>query len=143
MPSLDFDASSYEPSDFALLEAGDYEAIVVESDKKPTSTGGSQLVLKLQIVSGPAKNRTVFDRMNLWNKSDQAVAIARGQFSALCRAVGVLSPSASEELHNKVLIVKIATEKRKDNGEIRNVVKGYKAHQSAEKREETVSARPW
>ena len=46
--------------------------------------------------------------------------------SAICRAVGVLTPKDSSELHHKRLIAVVRTETNPDGGS-RNVVKGYKA----------------
>ena len=54
-----------------------------------------------------------------------AVQIARGELSAICRAVGVLSPNDSVELHNLPLVIHVKCKKRTDTGEITNEIKGY------------------
>ena len=121
-----FDAQSVEPSQFDALPAGEYEACIVESEMKTTTAGtGKYLKLKLQVLSGPAQNRVLFDNLNLFNQSEKATQIARGTLSALCRAVGVLTPKDSSELHNKPLLVKIVVEKSEEYGE-QNRVKAYK-----------------
>ena len=120
-----FDASKVEPTvGFTALPAGDYAACIVGSVMKPTKDGGGELLeLKLQITQGEFKNRLIFDRLNLKNKNEQAVQISRGTLSAICRAVGVLTPDDSSELHNRPLLVKLST--REYKGEPTNEVKGY------------------
>lgn len=121
-----FDANTVEPNGFDVLSAGDYEVCIVGSEMKATANGnGKYLKLKLQVLSGPAQNRILFDNLNLFNASDKAVQIAKGTLSSICRAVGVLTPSDSSELHNKPLLAKVVVEKSDEYGE-QNRVKGYK-----------------
>jgi hypothetical protein len=53
------------------------------------------------------------------------VQIARAELSAICRAVGVLAPNESIELHDLPLVVHVKCKKREDTGEIANEIKGY------------------
>jgi hypothetical protein len=131
MASLDFDANTYEPNKpLDVIPPGEYDAIIVSSERKPTASGnGDRLQLELQIISGEHQNRKLFDNLNMWNKNQQALEIARATFSAICRAVNVPSPRNSEELHNKPLTVKVGAGKNQ-NGEIRSEVKGYKPRRS-------------
>lgn len=127
-----FDASKVEPNAvFEAIPAGDYPVIIAGSEMKPTSNGNGQyLELKLQIVRGEYQNRILFDRLNLVNANQKAVDIARGTLSAICRAVGVLTPNRSEELHGKPLLAVVKLRKRDDpghEGEVSNEVKGYKS----------------
>lgn len=123
-----FDANTVAPREaFAAIPAGDYDAIIVESKwEAPKKGDGKYLMLKLQILNGPHQNRVLFDRLNLVNKSEQAVAIAKGTLSAICRAVGILTPQDSSELHNRPLriTVKVGTD---DKGNPSNEVKSYKS----------------
>ena len=57
------------------------------------------------------------------NPNATAVKIANGTLSAICRAVGVMRPKKSEELHSKPLIAKVGIEEYQ--GEKRNKIKGY------------------
>ena len=127
-----FNAADVEPnSAFTPLPAGEYQAIISESEMKPTKDAqGKYLQMKLQILNGAYQNRTLIDRLNLVNKNDVAVQIAKGTLSSICRAVNVLTPNDSAELHNKPLtiIVKI---KNDQNGNPQNEVKGYKARHTA------------
>jgi len=122
-----FDANQVDPS-VALdpLPAGKYLAVVSESEFKPTKTGnGKYLQLTFQIIDGEFKGRLVWARLNLENQSEKTVKIARGELSALCRAVGVMQPKDSVELHNVPLEINVGLKKRDDNGEFTNVIKGY------------------
>ena len=56
---------------------------------------------------------------------------ARSELSALCRAVGVLQPRDSVELHNIPLLLTVKLKKREDTGELTNEVKGYEPKASA------------
>jgi hypothetical protein len=121
-----YDATQVKDSEFEALPAGEYRAVMVESERKKTKDGVSELLLvKLQIVDGPYKQRTVIDRFNLWNKSEQARAIAEQQFKKVCEAVNVPKPGDSSALHMKPLMIKLAV--REYNGSDQNEVKGYKA----------------
>lgn len=130
---LGFNASEVEPNTaFDVIPAGTYEAVIVASDKKQTNDGtGEYIKLELQIVSGEYQNRKLWDNLNLKNRSEQAVQIARGTLSSICRAVGVLTPRDTAELHMKKLRIKVGVEDRKDSvtkkptGEKQNRIKGY------------------
>lgn len=125
-----FDAREVEPSvGFEPIPAGKYPVIIVESETKPTKSGtGDYLELKLQIQGGQFDGRLLFDRLNLNNPNEKAVQIARASLSAICRAVGVLTPHDSSELHNKTLIAIVKLRKREDTGDMSNEVKGYEAY---------------
>lgn len=123
-----FNANEIDPNvAFEPIPAGDYLAVVVATEMKPTKNGsGEYLQLEMEVLDGPHKGRKVWDRLMLKHTNSQTVAIARSTLSALCRAVGVMQPRDSIELHNLPVIVKVACKKRDDTGEITNVVKGYK-----------------
>lgn len=122
-----FNANDVEPaSEFEPIPAGRYEAVVVDSEMKPTKSGtGNYLQLTFQIIDGPFSNRLLWARLNLDNPNDQTRKIAQGELSAICRAVGVLAPNDSVDLHNLPLVIQVRCKKRTDTGEIVNEVKGY------------------
>ncbi|GIW55533.1 MAG: hypothetical protein KatS3mg082_1937 [Nitrospiraceae bacterium] len=122
-----FDANQVEPNtDFEPLPAGKYVAVIVDSEMKLNKAGtGHYLQLAFQIVEGPYRNRFLWARLNLDNPNATAVQIARAELSAICRAVGVLAPNDSVELHNLPLVIRVGCKKRPDTGEIVNEIKGY------------------
>lgn len=122
-----FDANQVEPTgDFEPVPAGRYVAVITDSEMKANKAGtGSLLQLTFQIVEGEHKNRLLWARLNLDHPNAVAVQIARADLSAICRAVGVLAPSDSVELHNLPLVINVRCKKRTDTGEITNEIKGY------------------
>ncbi len=122
-----FDASVVEPTNsFEAIPAGRYLAMITASVEKPTVSGsGSYLELTFDIVDGQYRGRKVWARLNLNNPSDSAVRIARSELSAICRAVGVIRPQDSAELHNLPLAITVVCKKRTDTDEVANEIKGY------------------
>jgi len=138
MPNLNgFNANDVDPAvGFDPIPAGKYLAIITESEMKDTKSGdGKYLQFTFQVLEGEFKGRMLWARLNLDNPKATTVKIARAELSAICRAVGVMAPKDSVELHNLPLIITVAHKKRKDTGEITNVIKGYD-------RKEAVAARP-
>ncbi len=134
MPNLNgFNAQEVDPNfSFPPIPAGKYLAVITESQMKPTKTGGAQyLQLTLQILEGDNKGRVVWTRLNLDNANATTVRIARSELSAICRAVGILAPKDSIELHNIPLVIALGLKKRKDTGEMANVITGYERKDAA------------
>ena len=127
MVNLNFNANNVEPKlGFDPIPAGKYLALIINSEMKPTKSGsGKFLELTFQIMDGPYKNRQVWSRLNLHNPSQQAVQIAQSELSSICRAVGVMTPNDSVELHNLPLVITVSCKKRADTDELTNEVKGY------------------
>ena len=142
-----FDAAKVEPqSDFEAIPAGKYLAIISDSEFKKTKKGtGSYLELTFQVIDGQYKNRNLWTRLNLDNPNAQAVQIAQGELSAICRAVGVLQPKDSVELHNLPLLITVKIKIREDNGDATNEIKGYHKKEAAtgQPQQETASVPPW
>lgn len=129
MASLNgFNANKIQPQEtYEPLPPGDYVAAITASEMKDTKAGnGKYLELTFQVLEGPAKNRNLWARLNLDNPNQTAVAIAEGELSAICRAVGIMTPKDSNDLHNLPLTIKVTKKKRSDNGELTNEIKGYK-----------------
>lgn len=122
-----FDANAVEPAgDFEPIPAGKYLAVIIESEMKPTKSGsGSYLQLSFQVTDGPFAKRLLWSRLNLDNPNETARKMAEAELSAICRAVGVLAPNDSVELHNLPLVIHVRCKKRSDTGEITNEIKGY------------------
>ena len=128
-----FDAREVEPMDtFEPIPADKYIAAVTASEMKPTKKGdGSYLELKFQVLEGEYKGRNLWARLNLDNPNKLAVKIARSELAAICKAVGVLTPNDSTELHDLPLQLKVGMKRRQDTGEMTNEIKGYSEKPSA------------
>jgi hypothetical protein len=122
-----FDANTVEPSsDFEPIPAGKYLAVIVESEMKANKAGtGHYLQLTFELIDGPYKGRYLWARLNLDNPNATAVQIAKAELSAVCRAVGVLAPNDSTDLHDLPLVIHVKCKKRPDTGEVTNEIKGY------------------
>lgn len=89
------------------LPSGEYLAQIVESDMKPTRSGGEYLELTYEVIEGEFKGRRHWERLNLVNASDKVVEIANRQFASIREVTGVMNPRTSEELHYKPHVIRI------------------------------------
>ncbi|MEW4530621.1 DUF669 domain-containing protein [Maioricimonas sp. JC845] len=142
-----FDANAVEPTtEFDPVPAGKYLAVITDSEFKATKSGqGHFLELTFEILEEPFKGRKVWARLNLDNPNETAVRIARAELSAICRAVGVMTPNDSLELHNLPLTITVKCRKRPDSDEIDNVIKGYarKGAATGQPQQAPTSTPPW
>jgi hypothetical protein len=120
-----FDATQVDPAkDFEALPPARYEVVMTESEWVDTKANdGKYLKLTFQVITGPYKDRNLWANLNLMNKSDKAVQIAKGQLSSICRAVKIHTPKDTTELHNLPLVVRV--EQRKDGDKTYNDIKGF------------------
>ena len=128
-----FNANDVDPSvGFDPIPDGKYLAAITESEQKATKSGvGQYLQLTFQVLDGEFKGRLLWARLNLDNPNATTVKIARAELSAICRAVGVLAPKDSVELHNIPLVITVSHKKRKDTAELTNAITGYAKKDSA------------
>ena len=127
MASLNFDASAVEPQQtFDALPVGRYEVIITDSEMKDTKAGtGQYLQLTFSVTGGQHDGRKLWSRLNLVNPNQTAVGIAERELSAICHCVGIITPSDSEELHDRPLIVDVIQELNPMSGQQTNRIKGY------------------
>jgi hypothetical protein len=143
-----FDANNVEPADnFDPIPAGKYIAIITNSQMKPTKNGdGSLLELQFQIIEGEYKGRLVWSRLCLENKNEITVKIAKSQLADICRAVGVMTPADSVQLHNLPLQISVKVKKRNDSDETTNEIKAYSKRETAQMQNPPSAAKglaPW
>lgn len=140
-----FDANQVDPSaDFEAIPAGKYLAMITESEIKPTKSGtGSYLQLTFEILEGPYKGRFLWSRLNLDNQNSTTVQIARAELSSICRAVGVMTPSDSVELHNLPMLITVKCKKRDDTGEVSNEIRGYARKEVIKGQPQQAASPPW
>ena len=129
MAILNFNANEVEPSrELDPIPAGKYVAVITDSEMKDTRAGtGRYLQLEFEITDGEFAGRKVWARLNIENRNPEAVRMARADLSAICRAVNVLTPSDSADLHNLPLVIKVHVRKDKNTGEISNEIRGYES----------------
>ena len=116
MGNMNFSSEGIErPGNYDPMPNGDYPAIISESQMKhpkdqygqPDTTRPAYLELKLIIIEGEFKGRTVFDRLHLNNANETTRKIAKGTLASILDAVGLVSINDSSELHNKPLMAKL------------------------------------
>jgi len=127
MATLNFNANEVEPSrTLDPIPAGKYIAVITDSEMKETRAGtGRYLQLEFEITDGEFAGRKLWSRLNIENQNAEAVRMARADLSAICRAVNVLTPNDSADLHNLPLVIKVHCRKDKNTGEITNDIRGY------------------
>jgi hypothetical protein len=133
MATISFNVSEVTPAqEYKPLPEGKYEAVIADSDVKPTRSGnGSYIQLEFEVVSGEYKGRKLWGRYNIENSNREAVEIGRSQFAAVCQAVNIPSPRDTSELHNCTLILSVKCRRRKDSDELENTIGGYKPKTAA------------
>ena len=129
MAILNFNANEVEPSrELDPIPAGKYVAVITDSEMKDTRAGtGRYLQLEFEITDGEFAGRKVWARLNIENRNPEAVRMARADLSAICRAVNVLTPGDSADLHNLPLVIKVHVRRDKNTGEISNEIRGYES----------------
>ncbi len=124
-----FDANQVDPSvSHEPIPAGWYKAVITTSEEKPTKAQtGSYLQLSLEVIEGPMQGRKLTDRLNLNNPNATASEIAYRTLSAICHAIGVMTPRSSQDLHDKPLMVKVKVKPADGQYSASNEVAGYEA----------------
>ncbi len=141
-----FNAHEVDPTtEFDPVPAGQYLAVITESEMKPTkNNNGSYLQLTFEILEGEYKGRKLWARLNLNNPSETAVKIARAELSAICRAVNVMQPKDSVELHNLPLAITVKCKKRSDTDDLTNEIAKYERKDVLQKHPQaTDNGQPW
>lgn len=132
-----FNTEEVPESIFEPIPAGDYKALITESEMKTTkSRTGEYLELKIEITEGEHAGRTFFERLNIKNPNEKAVEIAYQTLAKICKAVNKNNIQRSEELHNIRFFLSVGVEVnppyQKADGTMsesgfKNSIKGYKS----------------
>jgi hypothetical protein len=131
MTSFAFDVTSAPdlapaPSKYAPIPAGDYKAMITESEMKPTRAGtGQYLQLVWEITDGQHTDRKIWDRLNLVNSNPTAVDIAKRDLASIMRAVGLEKIDDTEQLHYKEVMITVTVRKGDNGYEDSNEIKAY------------------
>ena len=128
MPNLNgFDANTVEPvqSNFEPIPAGKYLAMIVGSEEKTSQKGFRYLSLEFEVLEGQYRGRKLWANLNLYHPDPEVVKFARSELANVCKAVGVLKPADSVQLHNLPMQITVKCVNRKDTGELQNRIKGY------------------
>lgn len=124
-----FDASQIEPTKpYEPLPAGWYKCVITDTEERTNrAQTGAYLLVTLEVIEGERKGSNVFDRLNLDNPNDKARDIAQRTLSAICRAIGIMTPRNSQELHDKPLMALVEVKPGENGYGPSNNIKGYEA----------------
>jgi hypothetical protein len=136
-----FNASNVQPlPERGPVPAGWYRCGINETTNRSNKAGtGSYLEIEFEVLDGEFAKRRIWDRLNLDNPNQTAVEIAMASLSAICHAVGVLTPKSPEELKDQILEVQVAVQPAKGSYGESNVVKGYRPPQGAKPKAKAAS----
>ena len=116
-----------EDDPFAPLEAGWYEAEIFKSEIKTTNDKtGKYINLGFRILEGDATGRMVFTNLNIVNKSELAVKIARSDLKAICGACDIEDLEDTEDLHNIPMGIKLSVKPETAQWPAKNEIKKFK-----------------
>lgn len=120
-----FDATERDPNPkFEPIPKGIYKVVLKDWDKKETrQKTGEYLSLTFEILEGEYKGRSLWENLNLWNKSKMAVDIAEQALTQICHSVGQLKIRSYNDLLNRPLlahvVLRAATDNYKESNEIK------------------------
>lgn len=108
----EFKPSEVPPSEYELLPAGEYPAVIASADLKVCeSKSGHMIVLEFSILGGQYDGRKIIERLNIVNASEKAQLISRQQFAKLCDAVGLENVTDTNQVVGKRLKISLDIEK--------------------------------
>lgn len=124
MAQINFNAAEIETTSREPVAPGVYEAVVTESEMRPTKSGGGMGVnLTFEIISeGPAKSRRVWMWINYQHPNVEAQRIGQEELARLCKAVGIGNLEDTEQLHNIPLLITVGYDKA---DRTRNTIKAF------------------
>jgi hypothetical protein len=116
---FDFDASQVDTSSYSEIPEGQYVAVINKAERKPTRKGDAEyLSLEFQVVSDQQNGRKIWENLNLWNANQQAVKIAFESLASICKAVGVLKPTDTDQLVGRPMRITIKHKPDRQNGDL-------------------------
>lgn len=109
MAKVDWNASEYKGDRFAALPKGRYLSTISDTEQKPTrDKQGSYFEIEFDVLRPEQfKNRKLWARLNVHNRSEVAQRIGREQWSALCVACGLEAAQVTDtsKLHGKLVLL--------------------------------------
>jgi hypothetical protein len=101
---------SYNP-----IPADVYIVQVTKSEMKATKDAtGEMLKLEFTVLEGEYSGRKIYENLNLVNKNEMAVKIARSKLKQICQACGLAQIEDSAELHGIPFKGLVVIEESKD-----------------------------
>ncbi len=123
MAELYFDASQIPEQSFDPLPAGDYLVWVTESDIETDQQGTQRIEVTMETIEPKQyENRKLWDSFTLESPTNPSWAeTGRKILATLCRAVGVMAPRDTHELHGVPFFARVIVDTWND-GSLHNKV---------------------
>ena len=123
-----FTPDEAESNPFEPIEPGWYVAEIVKSELKTTKDKtGKYISFTFKILEGEHEGRLMYTNLNIVNKSDIAVKIARSDLKAICEAVGHTGElDDTDDLHNSEMAIKVSKKPETSRWPAKNEIKAYK-----------------
>lgn len=111
------------------VPAGDYLVCPVEAAMKTTKAGTGQFIrVVFEVIDGEYRRRKLWQNFTWINPSEKAQEIGRGQFSAMCKAMGMSGiVDDTSEILQKPVIATVAIVESDWNGKDENKITHYSA----------------
>jgi len=112
---------------FAPIAARWYEAEITKSELKDTNDKtGKYLSFCFKVLEGEETNRMIFTNLNIINKSEVAVKIARSDLKKICGACGIEDElEDSADVHNIPMGIKVTIKAATSQWPAKNEIKDY------------------
>jgi len=91
---------------------GRYDARIIRSQFSPVATG--RLDLDFEIIGGQHDGHVIVKQLHLHGSNANTERQARAELSQVCRAVGVMAPKDSSELHNIPMVINVGVNERRN-----------------------------
>jgi len=118
-----FRTDEAEDLSFEPIPAGNYEAQIIDSDLRVTSSGtGEYIALTWEILSDEYAGRRVFSNLNIVNPNEKAVQIAKSQLKQICTAAGIDELQDTQELHGIPMRLALKVRPPQNGYDAQNVV---------------------
>jgi hypothetical protein len=120
-----FDSEAdYGSLSFEALPAGNFEAVLVESNNKVSETTGCEYIgLVWEIIDGPHKGRRIWDNVIRKHTKAEAVAIGNRKLKSIMNALGPANDTS--DWHGQPIGLKLTRKFNKERGEDQNNVADY------------------
>ena len=103
-----FKPSETEDVGFDTIPEGWYSAQAIKTEVKKTQAGdGTYVALRFKIIEGEYSGRFVFTNLNIINKNETTMRIAKAHLKQICEAVDIESLVDTDELLGQPLQIKL------------------------------------
>lgn len=124
------------------VPAGDYVLKCLEAEEKGTSSGGTMIKAKFEIVGGEYDGRWVWNNYNIVNASEKAQSIGRQQLVAWATACGKPDADDTDKLIDKKFTASLSIEKGTRGYADSNRIKSYLMPEADAKPAARATAKP-